>query len=309
MEKFEFKDMGDLKWFLGIRVIRDRDDRKLWLCQDSYLENLAKKFDLTGSVRFKTPMGVEELLPNEGLATPEFQLLYQQKIGSIIYPSIITRPDVAFACNKLSQFLQNPSKAHMVAADRIILYLNGTRTYAIEFSYGDFDEIKAYFDAFSDSAFADDSTSRKSTMGFIFKLFGGPIDWKSSKGKTVTTSSTEAELLALSRVAIDLYWWRRFFSNIKLDLEQQYAIWCDNLQTIRLLEISSPKLSTKLKHVDIHQHWLRQELEEKRLRIEWISTNEMEADGFTKPLPRLKHESFIKQLGLVDISALLSTLR
>lgn len=61
------------------------------------------------------------------------------------------------------------------------------------------------------------------------------------------------------------------------------------------------KFATKLRHVDIHRHWLRQEVQAKRLRITWVPTAEMPADGLTKALPRQKHEVFIKQLGLVDI--------
>jgi hypothetical protein len=68
----------------------------------------------------------------------------------------------------------------------------------------------------------------------------------------------------------------------------------------------APKLVTKLKHVDIHQSWVRQEVQEGRLSIEWLPTSEMPADGLTKALPRQKHDEFIRQLRLVDISTLLS---
>jgi hypothetical protein len=67
-----------------------------------------------------------------------------------------------------------------------------------------------------------------------------------------------------------------------------------------------PKLDTKLRYVDIHQHWLRQEVQAGRIDIEWMPTAEMPADGFTKQLPRQKHEEFVRQLNLVDISNLLS---
>jgi hypothetical protein len=68
----------------------------------------------------------------------------------------------------------------------------------------------------------------------------------------------------------------------------------------------APKLVTKLKHVDIHQSWVRQEVQEGRLSIKWLPTSEMPADGLTKALPRQKHNEFIRQLRLVDISTLLS---
>ena len=63
----------------------------------------------------------------------------------------------------------------------------------------------------------------------------------------------------------------------------------------------SPKLITKLRHVDIHNHWLRQEVQQERLKIEWICTADMKADGFTKILPRQKHEHFVRQLNLTDV--------
>ena len=68
----------------------------------------------------------------------------------------------------------------------------------------------------------------------------------------------------------------------------------------------SPKLVTKLKHVDIAQHWLRQEVANKSINIEWISTNNMAADGLTKALHIQKHKEFIKQLNLVDIKHLIT---
>ena len=72
------------------------------------------------------------------------------------------------------------------------------------------------------------------------------------------------------------------------------------------MDTGAPKLVTKLKHVDIHQHWLRQEVQEKRLQIEWLPTAEMPADGLTKALPRQKHDEFVRQLRLADLTTLLS---
>ena len=94
----------------------------------------------------------------------------------------------------------------------------------------------------SDAAFSDNSTTRKSTEGSLFKLFGGPIDWKSTKQKTVIKSSTEAELLALSHACTESIWWQRFFVNIGLDLDEEHKVLCDNQQTIRLLRKTGPQL-------------------------------------------------------------------
>jgi hypothetical protein len=90
---------------------------------------------------------------------------------------------------KLSEFLQNPSPSHHAAADQVLF---GTKALAIEFS-ADSNE-----DNFTCAAFADDKITRRSIEGYLFKLFGGAVDWHSTKQKVVTTSATEAELHALT---------------------------------------------------------------------------------------------------------------
>ena len=100
--------------------------------------------------------------------------LYQQKVGSILYTAIITRPDVVKTVSKLSEFLQNPSSCHHAAADQVISYLYGTKGLAIEFS-ADTDEANI-FACSSDTVFADDKETRCSSEGYLFKLFGGVIE-------------------------------------------------------------------------------------------------------------------------------------
>jgi hypothetical protein len=183
--------------------------------------------------------------------------------------------------------------------DRAISYLYGTKTLAIEYSAAcNGDQV---FTCASDAAYADDSTTRRSTEGYLFQLFRGAIDWRSTKQKTVTTSSTEAELLALTHASKEMLWWKRFFTSIFFDSGHDSAISCDNQQMIRLLTKETPTLTTKLRHIDIHQHWLRQEVQEGRIKVNWVRTADMPADGFTKSLPRQRHEAFITQIGLVDI--------
>jgi hypothetical protein len=139
-------------------------------------------------------------------------------------------------------------------------------------------------------------------------IIGGPVDWKASKQKTVTTSTTEAELLALSEAAKSLSMWKRLFDTIRFDPGHPVILRCDNQQTISLLTKETPQLRTKLRHVDIHHNWLRQEVQAGRISIEWIKTSDMIADGLTKILPRQKHLEFLRMLGMEDISHLLKGL-
>jgi hypothetical protein len=298
-EAYELREIQGVNWFLGMRIVRHREEKRIAICQDAYIEKISNSFSWTTGTIPKTPLSSVELTPYEGQATAQEIYAYGQRVGSINYAAICTRPDVSFAAKKLAEFLINPGPQHLEEADRTGRYLYGTRTKAIEYSAQIMDH---YFQCSSDASYADNPSTRRSTEGYLFSLFGGPIDWRCTNQKTVTTSTTEAELLALSHTAAQLYWWQRFFNEIHLNLNQEFMILCDNLQTVRLMLQDTPKLVTKLKHVDIHQHWLRQEVVRKNLQVQWIQTSEMKADGFTKALPRQKHQEFVRQLNLKDLS-------
>jgi hypothetical protein len=132
-------------------------------------------------------------------------------------------------------------------------------------------------------------------------LFGGPIAWRANKQDTVTTLSTEAELLALSQTAKEAIFLSRLFKAMQLDLDEPLVIQCDNRQTIQLVCEESAKLQSKLRHVNIHNHWLRQEYASGRVQIEWKETTQIVADGMTKALALPKFIGFVGQLGLQEI--------
>ncbi len=308
LSQYKFKELGTLKQFLGIQIIQDRSLKKLQLYQDSYIKKIARTFNLTDSPYYQTPMATVDILPHQGQASDQDIYRYQRRIGSIMYATTIIRPDTARVSNKLSEYLLNPSEVHQVVANRIIRYLYNTRFLAIQYSASNSTlNVTLDFRCSTNAAFTDDIPTYKSTKRYIFKLFEGPIDQRSTRQKQVTRSLTEAELIALSHTSTKIYQQKRFFNSINLQLDQ-YKVEYNNQQTIRLLTTSAIKLATKLKHIDIHQHWLRQEVQENRLYIEQIPTVDMPADGLTKALPRQKHQTFLQQLGLVDIKHLLSAL-
>ena len=216
--KYYITDLKDLKWFLGIRVLRDTSQNKIWLVQDSYISKIAEQFHLEGTSA-PTPMSTEPLLKYEGVADNHQKRVYQQKVGSINYSAVSTRPDAAYTSQRLLEHLLNPGPVHYKAADRVILYLNGTKDLALEYG-GTTDtactfesgtentnrspedpESPLEFKGYSDASFADDVNTRRSTQGIKFELFKGTTDWKVTKQKGVTKSTTEAELGALSSVA------------------------------------------------------------------------------------------------------------
>src|SRR4029077_15448887 len=96
MAKYEMRDLGELHWFLNIRIIRDRKQRKFWLCQDAYIDKIVASYKPPSRTVY-TPLSVptSQLVKYDGQATPQEIHAYQCHVGSTIYPSIISRPDIA----------------------------------------------------------------------------------------------------------------------------------------------------------------------------------------------------------------------
>jgi organic radical activating enzyme len=252
-QKYTLTGGEPLQWFLGIEILRDREKKLIWLSQSSYIDKIANLAETVQSS--STPMSKEELLPNEDIASHKEIMKYQRKIGSLLYTAVITRPDVAFAVSRLSRFMTNPGPKHHEGADRVLHYLKGTRSLALQYGQDD------HFRVASDASFADNSIDRKSSQAYAMKLFGGLIGWRASKQETVTTSTTEAELLALSQASKEALFVSRLIKELKIKLDDNHIhIECDNKQTIRLVTEEIATLQTKLRHVDIHNHWLRQEV-------------------------------------------------
>jgi hypothetical protein len=299
--RYDMRNMGEIEWFLGIRIVRNRPSRSMWLCQDSYIDKMTSKYNISTDKKTPgSPMDTSKpLRRNTEQASNQEILLYQQRVGAINYAAVMTRPDIAFCASALSEHLTNPSMHHMDAANRCLLYLHHTKDYSIEYSANQ--DPQTIFIASSDASFADDSETRRSSQGYGFKLFGGMIDWKATKQKTVTTSSTEAELLSISTTGRETIWWMNFFKEINLTLPYNVKIECDNMQTIGILTNPISKFHTKLRHVDIHHHWLRQEVQAKHILIQWTNSASMIADGLTKSLPPQKHREFLSLLNLQQL--------
>ncbi|KAJ5771802.1 hypothetical protein N7520_002331 [Penicillium odoratum] len=301
-KNWQLTDQGDAEWFLGIRILRNRKERKLWLVQDSYFASVAERFNLAHRAPVWTPGTTEILEPYDGQATAESIHQYQQRVGSVQYGTTITRADAAKRASICAQFLTNPGPKHHQAIERLICYLYTTRFWAIQ--YGPVDNDSEVVKFSSDASYGD-MGDRTSSAGYICQFFGGPVDWRATKQKTVTTSTTEAELLGLSDAGRSLQWWDRLFGRIGFKYPEGLTIECDNRRTVDLINAEDTPFDTKLRHVDIHGHWLRQEVKEGRMRIKWVPTAQMLADGLTKMLPRQKHEAFVRMLGLTDVRHLI----
>ena len=133
-ETYEIRRIKDANHYLNIRIVRDRPNRRLYLCLDQYIEKIVTQFHLEYAKQPFTPLSGQELIPYEGEATLGEINAYQIRVGSITYPATTLRPDIAFAAGKLAGFMQNPSPTHLTEVLRVIAYLDATQHLTIKYS-------------------------------------------------------------------------------------------------------------------------------------------------------------------------------
>ena len=109
--RFDVKDMGELHYFFGVKIIQDEEDGKVWIGQPAYAESILQKFSMENAKPVSTPVDTGTKLVK---ATEESdsvdQALYQSAVGSLLYLSIGTRPDITYAVSNVAKFCANPSK-------------------------------------------------------------------------------------------------------------------------------------------------------------------------------------------------------
>ncbi len=212
---------------------------------------------------------------------------YCQLVGSLIWLSTQTRPDLAYPVSLLSRFMVSPSKSHISAAKRVLRYLIGTKSVGI--TLGGNLLLKAY----SDSDYAGDKDNRKSVSGHII-FFGGPVAWISKQQSTVALSTSEAEYIALSDCARAVKDFINFLSELTFIKPGIPVIYCDNQSAT--VQANSQVISRGARHIDVHFHHVRDLVQSKVIGIEGISTKDQLADPLTKAVPRANLDSFLDHI-------------
>jgi hypothetical protein len=294
-KRYEMTDLGEIESYLGIRIKRDRSIKQLEIDQSRYILEIVDRFGLSNAHSAPTPLpsGADEFLKkHDGQATAAEIKAFQQIIGSLLYVQIGTRPDISFPVSRLSQYASNPSPQHMRLAKYVLTYLKGTSDLKLRFDGGGANGLYGY----SDSSWADDPDSRKSTSGFVFLLADAAISWCSRKQKTVAQSSTEAEYMQMADAGNQAMWYRMFLEELAYDVQNPIILHVDN-KGARDLSLN-PVTGRKSKHIPIKYHAIRDYIDNDQVEIIQVASADMLADGLTKMFVKEKHSHFVPDLGL-----------
>jgi len=291
-KEFALKDLGDLHYFLGMEV--KRTEQGLVMSQQRYAADVLKRTWMNKSKAIDTPLLVSEKLSvNDGSPLGlEAASNYRSVVSALQYLTL-TRPDLAYAVNKVCQYLHAPSTAHWSAVKRILRYVQGTISLGLCFNKSSYMVVSA----FTDADWAGCTHDRRSTGGFAMFLGPNLVSWSARKQSTVSRSSTEAEYKALANATVEVMWVEKLLTELQIPHSKVARLWCDNIGATYLSQ--NPVFHARTKHIEIDFHFVRERVVQKLLDIRFISSNDQVADGFTKPISTAKMKHFRFNLNLV----------
>ena len=292
--EFDMKNLGGLKYFLGIEIARSRQG--IFLSQRKYVLDLLSEVGLIDCKPADTPMVQNHKLGEHSNQVPTNKERYQKLVGKLIYLSH-TRPDIAYAVSVVSQFMHCPSEDHMEAVIRILRYLKSAPGRRLMFSRNNHLNISGYTDA----DWAGNVTDRKSTSGYFTFVGGNLVTWRSKKQKVVALSSAEAEFRGMAKGLCELLWLRRLLTEIGFTPSTEMNLFCDNKAAIDISH--NPVQHDRTKHIEVDRHFIKQNLEEKIIQFPFVKSEDQLADILTKAVSSKTFHSSLNKLGIRDIYA------
>ena len=204
--------------------------------------------------------------------SPEIdKTIYKSIIGELLFISTKTRPDIAFAVNQ-ARHSEYPKEVDLKSAHMILQYLNSTKEKSIHYK-GD-KNISVYCDA----DFAEDEETRKSTTGYIFLNGDSPISWKSQLQKCVTLSTAEAEFVSLTECTKHGMWLQKLLGEI-FNNNFTLKINIDNKSCKFIAE--NENSNARCKHMDIKYKYVSEKINEGKVSLKYVDTENMVADSLT----------------------------
>ncbi|KAL8278909.1 hypothetical protein RQP46_008578 [Phenoliferia psychrophenolica] len=295
---YGIKDLGQADLLLGIRVTFV--DGGIHLSVRRYLEAMIERFGLTGCKTLSTPMEHNlKLTKEDGDVDHDLKHRYLQAIGCLMYAMLACRPDICFAVSYLSRFAANPSPAAWNAVAHVMRYLAGTLDFGILYTKGD--SPTHAFTGYSDSAWADDETTSRSTQGYAFTLSGGAISWSSKLQTRCAKSTTDAEYISLGHTSSEAIHIDQQLSELGEGLQHPFPLLGDNTGAIALTK--EPRFHNAMKCVRLSEHLARELVQQKVITVTYIPTSDMVADVMTKSLPRPMFEKFRDAMGVTPLRA------
>ncbi|XP_019224860.1 PREDICTED: uncharacterized protein LOC109206491 [Nicotiana attenuata] len=299
--QFRIKDLSYLNYFLRIEVLYC--DSSVLLHQKKFIHDLLESFASSASSIVVCPLTLNEKLKasvGDPLPKPEEYRCLVGKLNFLTH----TRPDISFAVQHLSQFLQAPRVPHMQAASHLLRYFKGTSDFGLFFSHSPNFALRAY----CDSDWASCADSRRSVTGFCAFLGDCLVSWKSKKQPVVSLSSAEAEYRAMSKAAVEVTCLSRLLYDFGIPSSSSpVSLYCDNQVALHIAR--NPVFHERTKHIELDCHFVRSKIGDGLISLAHVSSYAQVADILTKALLGPAHHYHLCKLRVLSPSNLMGTVR
>ena len=296
-EKFKITDLGACNHFLGVSI--HENSQSVMLTQKALIEKLLSDCKMNECKPSPTPLPLSHVLYEPRLELSEMQasemqgVPYKEVLGSLLYLSTRTRPELATVVSMLGKFASSPAMRHWKAMKHVLRYLKGTKDFGLCIEKGS----TAVLEAWSDADWARDQDKRRSRSGILLTIGRNPVMWTSKMQTSVAMSTSEAEFLALSECVRDTNWVRQVLNDVGVDVSKPTIVYQDNLGTIRWTdEVQGLR---KVKHVGIRYQFVKQAVDERHVQVLYTPSESNRADSLTKILAGQSfeaHRSFLHVL-------------
>ena len=287
--------IGNASYYVGMQIKRDRANKSIFVNQSAYLKKVIDKFGMTDAKGLKIPADPNIHLAKTESASADEKIPFRELVGSLMFAACVSRPDIAYAVNMVSKYLSNYTNEHWLAAKRILRYIRDTMDYGILYDGLNTQQLIGY----SDSDFAGDVDSRRSTSGYLYVLAGGPVTWTSQRQRIVALSTTEAEYIAASQATKEAIWLRRLLMDLGFGCDGPTELSVDNQGAIKLTK--NDEFHKRTKHIDVRYHFVREKVAHNEIGISYVPSKENLSDILTKALPRDYFARLRSQLNVVKL--------
>ena len=295
MEEFKMRDLGFPTAFVGLHI--SKVPTGFVISQAGFAKEILEFAGMADCNAVSTPMETNLKLARRTSAEPHCRdfHLYRQLVGALLW-YLNSRPDLCFAVATLCKFVADPSALHWAALVRLLQFVKGTSRHGILYSFDGPNSLVG----FADSGWKTDPDDGKSMTGYCFLLHGAVVVYGSRKQDRVALSTTEAEYYALSAATKEALWCRQVLDQFGFPIGTagSTVIYQDNLKTIDFANNNSSH--TRMSHIPVEAHLVRDEIVSGNVQVAPVSSSNMIADIFTKPLPKDKFRQFARALGVGD---------